>query len=121
MDRESSPAYEVLRASARRVLRLVESEIERQGGGSAAVHNDYLEICGSRRIWRKAPAELDGLGLLDVMRFPKRYEYSRSDRWLQVRAPQDAQMLASAACAQDGRRWTSQRAPSRAASLDHHV
>ena len=45
-----SHAYLVLRASARRVLRLVESEIARQGGGAATVYADQLEYCGSRRV-----------------------------------------------------------------------
>ena len=37
----------MLRASARRVLRLVEIEITRQGGSVATVYTDQLELCGS--------------------------------------------------------------------------
>jgi hypothetical protein len=45
----------VLRASARRVLRLVEIEITRQGGRVATVYTDQLELCGSRRIYCRSP------------------------------------------------------------------
>ena len=44
--RTQSHAYCVLRASARRVLRLVESEIARQGGDVATICTDQLEYCG---------------------------------------------------------------------------
>ena len=49
MDRMQSPAYEVLRASSRRVLRLVLNEIVRQGG-DATIYADMLEQTGSRRV-----------------------------------------------------------------------
>ena len=80
----------MLRASARRVLRLVESEIARQGGGAATVYADQLEYCGSRRVYRPALAELHALGLIEVTRYPKRYVCRLSDGWRGVRTMRDA-------------------------------
>jgi hypothetical protein len=69
-ERTLSPAYAVLCASARRVMRLIESEIARQGG-CATIFTDQLELCGSRRVWRRAMAEIHALGLGDYVRRPK--------------------------------------------------
>ena len=66
-ERSRSAAYVVLRASARRVDRLIQSEIERQGG-AATIYNDHLELCGSRRVLRPAMSELHALGLVEVVR-----------------------------------------------------
>jgi hypothetical protein len=41
--------YQILRASTRRLLKFVESEIARRGGGCATIYNDMLEMIGSRR------------------------------------------------------------------------
>lgn len=41
-EKTRSPAYLALRASARRVLRLVEAEIARQGSGVATIYTDQL-------------------------------------------------------------------------------
>jgi hypothetical protein len=79
-ERNRSPAYTVLRASARRVDRLIQSEIARQGG-CATIFNDQFEICGSRRVWRPAAAEIGALGLAEITRHPKRYICRPSDRW----------------------------------------
>ena len=49
-ERTRSPAYAVLRASSRRVDRLIQSELARQGGGVATIFNDQFELCGSRRV-----------------------------------------------------------------------
>jgi hypothetical protein len=90
-ERNLSPAYTVLRASARRVDRLIQSEIERQGG-AATIYNDHLELCGSRRVWRPAMSELHALGLVEVVRFPKRYACRPSYRWREVTS-QQAQII----------------------------
>ena len=60
----------MLRASACRVLRMVEAELSRQGGGVATVYTDQIELCGSRRVWRPAMAEIHALGLAEIERFP---------------------------------------------------
>ena len=83
LERNRSPAYVVLRASARRVDRLIQSEIARQGG-CATIFNDQLEICGSRRVWRPAAAEIGALGLAEITRHPKLYVCRSSDRWRDV-------------------------------------
>ncbi len=93
-ERNLSPVYVVLRASARRVLRLIESEIARQGG-SATIFVDMLEVCGSRRIWRPAMSELGALGLFEVVRLQKRYAVRPSNRWREVRSLQEAQILST--------------------------
>jgi hypothetical protein len=67
----------VLRASSRRVDRLIQSELARQGGGVATIFNDQFELCGSRRVYRPALAE--------IVRFPKRYTCRPSDRWREMR------------------------------------
>jgi hypothetical protein len=119
MNREYSAAYKALRASARRVLRLIEFEVVRQGG-CAVIGNDELELCGSRRVWRPALAELDALGLAEVTRFPNFYECRRSERWRTLRTRQEARLISAAAREADARRWMHQRAPARA-SVEHHV
>ena len=65
MQREKSPAYKILRASTRRLLRYVLSEIARNGGGRTIIHNDMLEMVGSRRIYLTGLYELHTVGLLD--------------------------------------------------------
>src|SRR5258705_13992101 len=88
-ERIQSHAYSVLRASARRVLRLVESEITRQGG-CATIYTDQFEHCGSRRVYRPALAEIHALGLAELERYPKRYVCRPSRRWLTISSRQDA-------------------------------
>jgi len=85
-DKVQSPAFLVLRASAHRVLRLIESELARQGGAGAVIYADQLELAGSRRIWRPALAELHAVGLLDISKHPKRFICRPSNRWRQVTA-----------------------------------
>lgn len=120
MVREFSSAYRVLRASARRVLRLIDAEIERQGG-CAVVGNDQLEFCGSRRVFRPAMAELHALGLAEVERYPKRYVCRASDRWRVLRTKREAMLVSAAVREADARRWMSQRSPAPAAAVDQHV
>jgi hypothetical protein len=88
-ERARSPAYLVLRASARRVLRLIESELMRQGG-CATIYTDQLELCGSRRVYRPALAEIHALGLAEIARHPKRYVCRLSNRWLGIQNMRDA-------------------------------
>jgi hypothetical protein len=95
-ERTRSPAYLALRASARRVLRLIEAEIARQGGGVATIYTDQFELCGGRRVYRPALAEIHALGLAEIERHPKRYVCRLSNRWCEVRTKRDA-LIASAA------------------------
>jgi hypothetical protein len=107
-ERNQSPSFLTLRASSRRVLRLIESEIARQGG-CATIFNDQFEICGSRRVWRPAAAELHALGLVEVVRFPKRYACRPSYRWREV-TTQQAQIISVMArehCNDDAGAWPS--------------
>jgi hypothetical protein len=102
--RTRSPAYLALRASARRCLRLIESEIARQGG-VATIYADQFEICGSRRVYRPALAEIHTLGLAEIARHPKRYVCRPSNRWCEVRTMRDAQIASTLArehCNDDG-------------------
>ena len=80
MQREESPAYKILRPSARRLLKYVLSEIARNGGGRVVIHNDHLEMIGSRRIYLTGLYELHTVGLLEVERFPKCHACRVSDR-----------------------------------------
>jgi hypothetical protein len=94
-ERAQSPAYQILRPSARRLLRFVESEIARHGGGRVTIFNDQLEMIGSRRVYLPGLHELAALGLITVERFPKRHVCQLSDRWREI-TPKQA-MAASAA------------------------
>src|SRR4029434_4234749 len=58
MQREESPAFSILRASTKRLLRYALSEIARNGGGRVVIHNDQLEMIGSRRIYLTGLFEL---------------------------------------------------------------
>jgi hypothetical protein len=95
-DRMKSPAYEVLRASSRRLLLFIETEIARQGG-SATIYPDQFRVVGSLRIIVPGLDELNGLGLLDVQRFPKRAVCALSERWRDVASRHDAVDIAEAA------------------------
>jgi hypothetical protein len=83
-ERNRSPSYLMLCAPARRVDRLIQSEIARQHG-CAVIFNDMFEVCGSLRVWRPALAEIHALGLAEIERFPKRYTCRPSDRWRELR------------------------------------
>jgi hypothetical protein len=49
---------------------------------------------GSRRVWVPAMSELQGLGLFDVERLPKKYICAMSDRWRGITSKREA-LLAS--------------------------
>jgi hypothetical protein len=72
MERMQSPAYQVLGTSSRRLLAYVEQEIAKQGG-HATLYNDQLEAIGSRKVYLAGLSELNALGLLKVMRCPKKH------------------------------------------------
>ncbi|WP_156928436.1 hypothetical protein [Bradyrhizobium sp. th.b2] len=97
MDRLQSPAYEVLRASSRRLLLFIEQEIARQGDGSAVIYADQFRVVGSIRIIVPGLDELNALGLLDVQRYPKRAVCKLSDRWRGIVARHDAMDISEAA------------------------
>jgi hypothetical protein len=53
-ERVKSPSVQILRASAKRVLKMAEAEIARQGGGAATIYTDTLKFAvraafGARR------------------------------------------------------------------------
>ena len=97
MQREESPAYEILRASTRRLLKYVISEIARNGGGRVVIHNDQLEMIGSRRIYLTGLYELHTVGLLEVERFPKCHACQASDRWRDIGSTLEASMASAIA------------------------
>jgi hypothetical protein len=76
----------VLRASSRRLLLFIETEIARQGGDSATIYPDQFRVVGSIRIIVPGLDELNGLGLLDVLRYPRRAVCKLSERWRDVAA-----------------------------------
>jgi hypothetical protein len=90
MQKEQSPAYEILRASTKRLLKFVTSEIARNGGGRVVIHNDQLEMIGSRRIYLTGLFELHTLGLLEVERYSKCHACRLSDRWRDIGSVLDA-------------------------------
>jgi hypothetical protein len=105
-----SPAYTVLRASARRVDRLIQSELARQQDGYAVIYADQLELCGSRRVYVSAMSEIGALGLAEVTRHPKRYVCRLSNRWSEMRTMQDALIASTMArehCNDDAGAWPS--------------
>jgi hypothetical protein len=102
MQKEESPAYEILRPSARRLLKYVLSEIARNGGGRTTIPNDMLEFVGSRRVFLTGIFELHVLGLLDVERIPKAHICAPSDRWRDIGSELEA--LAASAVARGSKR-----------------
>jgi hypothetical protein len=99
-ERAQSPAYLTLRASARRLLRFVETEIARQGGGSVTLYADQFAVVGSVRVVLPGLSELQGLGLIDCKRFPKRYAINLSDRWRNIATVEQAMTVSAVARAQ---------------------
>jgi hypothetical protein len=94
-ERMQSPAYLALRASSRRLLRFVETEIARGGGGRVVIFDDQFAVVGSIRVVLPGIAELKGLGLLDVERHPKRYVCALSDRWRSIATPKQAMTISA--------------------------
>ena len=68
-DVKQSPAYEVLRASSRRLLMFIEQEIARQGGGNVTLYADQLAVVGSVRVVLPGLSELNALGLIRDARY----------------------------------------------------
>jgi hypothetical protein len=97
MERMQSPAYLTLRASARRLLRFVETEIARQGGGAVTIFADQFVVVGSVRVVLPGLSELQGLGLIDWQRFPKRYVIGLSDRWRNIATAKQAMTVSTVA------------------------
>ncbi len=96
-DVKQSAAYDVLRASSRRLLAFIEQEIARQGGGNVVLFNDQLEVVGSRRVVGPGLSELNALGLLRVARYQKRHLISFSDGWKQIASKRDALLISARA------------------------
>jgi hypothetical protein len=94
-DREHSPAYEVLRASSRRLLLFIEGEIARGGGGAVSIFSDQFAVVGSIRVVVPGLAELHALGLLDVKRHAKRHVCALSERWRNIGDAMHAMRISS--------------------------
>jgi hypothetical protein len=92
-----SPAYLALRASARRLLMVIETEIARQGGGTVTFHADQLAVIGSIRVILPGLNELAGLGLIDCKGLPKRYVIGLSDRWHNIATAEQAMSISAVA------------------------
>jgi len=84
MQRSECPSFQVLRSSAKRLLRYLDHELARSGGQPVTVPNDMLEIVGSIRVWRPAMHELAVLGLVEVERTFKQHRVARSERWRDI-------------------------------------
>ena len=97
MERNESPAWQVMRPSTRRLLKFIDTEIERQGGGAAVVFTDQLAMIGSRRVYVGGVSELHALGLIEAVRRVKRYDIRASQRWRDVKTQRDAVVIAGRA------------------------
>ena len=97
MQRERSPAYEILRPSSRRLLRVIDTELARNGGATI-IHNDQFEVVGSStRVVLPGLAELHALGLIEVTRYPKRCRVASSRRWQEITTADQARATSVAA------------------------
>jgi hypothetical protein len=95
LERMRSPAYLALRASTRRLLLFVETEIARQGGGAATIFADQFAVVGSVRVILPGLSELQGMGLIDVERHPKKYICKVSHRWRSIATAQQAMSISA--------------------------
>jgi hypothetical protein len=95
-DRNTSAAYRALRASARRLLLFIETEVAR-GGGHAKIFDDQFAVVGSRRVVRPGLRELDELGLIEHERHPKHSICRLSQRWREINSRRDARAISAAA------------------------
>ena len=102
-DREHSPAYSVLRASARRLLAFIGTVEGQSGGPVVTIWNDQFEaVVGSRRVYLPGLHELSALGLIDLVRLHKRHLVGRSERWREVKTRAQARAISAAAREQGG-------------------
>ena len=91
-----SPAYSVLRASSRRVLDRILTEIER-GGGVASISNEAFD---AYRCSSVAPAlrELTGLGFVEITAGRNRCNsFAGSDRWRAITSKREASIISAVA------------------------
>jgi hypothetical protein len=95
-ERMQSHAYRTLRASSRRLLRFIETAIERQGG-SAALFDDELAVVGSSRVYKFGCRELHALGFVDFVREAKCNTFTLSQRWRTVTTPKEATLISARA------------------------
>jgi hypothetical protein len=95
-----SPAYAVLRAPSRRLLRFIEYEIARNGGRPIMLYNDQFAVVGSVRVIAPGLSELHVLGLIEVTRYPKRHMCALSERWRDIASKQDASIISARARSQ---------------------
>ena len=58
-----SPAFAVLRASTKRLLTFIETEIERNGGSKVTLYADQFAVVGSRQVIPSGLRQLVALGL----------------------------------------------------------
>lgn len=101
-DRTQSPAYEVLRASSKRLLAFIDAEIERQGG-SAVLFDDQLAMIGSSRVYKFGCRELHLLGFIAFAREHKCNTFTPSQRWRGVRTKDDAMLISARARYQESK------------------
>jgi hypothetical protein len=94
-ERTRSPAYLTLRASSRRLLAFIETEIARGGGGRVTIFNDQLEMIGSRYLL--GLYELHALGLVEVTRYPKRHICQLLDGWRDISTRKQAMIISGVA------------------------
>ena len=92
-ERTQSHAHAVLRRSSKRLLLFIEGEIARCGGRSVSIHNDQFAAVGPVKVVLPGLSELRALGLIDVMRFPRRHVCAMSERWRDIRTMRDAKIV----------------------------
>jgi len=63
MDRASSPAFQALRLSVRRLLAYVEQQVQQHGESVVLFDDELASIIGSTRIYISGLRELHALGL----------------------------------------------------------
>ena len=113
-----SPAYSVLRASSRRLLRFIEYEIARNVGRPVMLYNDQFAVVGSVRVIPPGLSELHALGLIEVTRYPKRHMCALSERWRDIASKQDANIISARARTQ---RMPPMMVPSQPATASSHA
>lgn len=95
-ERTQSPAYRTLRASSRRLLTFIESEVARR-------RRSCRDLQRSVRDDRLAPGllpslnELHALGLVEITRYPKRHICQLSDGWRDITTPKQAMIISGVA------------------------